>query len=221
MPQAPVPATETEERLRREVHAALDGFRAALHAYRKATRQPPVFLLEKRAPRLRDDAFAQAQLFSDRNAMLASLAIGDCGAEVGVQHGNFSRFLLDNLPVKKLHLFEMNPGAIRRDVRDSARVIVHGGDSATNLRRQPDASFDWIYVDGDHSYLGALRDARAALDKLRPGGLLFFNDYAHWSYGEAMPYGVMAVVNELVNEGHDVAAVALNYWGYFDIALRR
>ena len=35
-----------------------------------------------------------------------------------------------------------------------------------------------------------------------------------------MPYGVMTVVNRLVNDGHDMLGVALNYWGYFDVALQ-
>lgn len=210
-----------EERLHQQVAAAHAAFRQALFDYRQGTGQPADFLLEKPAPRLRDDAFAHGRLFSDRHVMMRALATGERGAEIGVQHGNFARFMLSELPVKELHLFEMNTALISGDVAGDARVVLHAGDSSQNLLRLPDDHFDWIYIDGDHSYAGALKDARVAVSKVRPGGVLFFNDYTLWSFAEAIPYGVMAVANELANEGHDVVALALNHWGYFDLALRR
>ena len=210
-----------EEQLRRRVDDAHAAFRQALLDYRQGTGRPADYLLEKSAPRLRDDAFAHGRLFSDRHVMMRELATGRRGAEVGVQHGNFARFILSDLPVAELHLFEMNTALISADVRENAKVVLHGGDSSMNLGRLPDAHLDWIYIDGDHSYAGALKDARTALSKVRSGGYLFFNDYTLWSFAESIPYGVMAVANELANEGHDVVGLALNHWGYFDLALRR
>jgi hypothetical protein len=40
-----------------------------------------------------------------------------------------------------------------------------------------DKKLDWIYVDGDHSYEGCLRDLNNALKVVRVGGLILGDDY--------------------------------------------
>ena len=42
---------------------------------------------------------------------------------------------------------------------------LHLGDSSSNLETFPDGTFDWIYVDGDHSEAGVQRDADCAARK--------------------------------------------------------
>lgn len=37
---------------------------------------------------------------------------------------------------------------------------------------------DWIYVDASHSYEGCLYDLTRALERLKPGGILFGDDYS-------------------------------------------
>lgn len=204
----------------KDVHAALQTLRQALLHYRKVTGKPPLFLLEKRAPELDPQAISGCQVFATRHQMLRVLLNGGNGGEVGVQHGHFSRFLLDEIKPESLHLFDMSDRLLRDDVRADPRTVLQLGDSSTQLLRQPDHSFDWLYIDGDHSYDGVLRDAKAALQKIRPGGTLIFNDYTPWSPGEAMAYGVMACVNELANQGLQMTGLALTSNGYFDVALR-
>ena len=48
-------------------------------------------------------------------------------------------------------------------------------DSATALRQQT-GTFDYIFIDGDHSYAGAKRDLLAALPLLKKGGYLAVDD---------------------------------------------
>jgi len=43
----------------------------------------------------------------------------------------------------------------------------------------PDGYFDWIYIDADHSYSAMSNDAAVCASKLRPGGFLVFNYFAH------------------------------------------
>ncbi len=43
----------------------------------------------------------------------------------------------------------------------------------------PDASFDLITVDGDHTKRGAAQDLRAIVPRLRVGGILVFDDIVH------------------------------------------
>lgn len=208
--------------LRARIDATLAEHREALRAYSRAGGLPRRILVDPDAPRLRDDALTDARLYPDREAMIQALAKGSTGGEVGVQRGNFARFMLDHLDMSTLHLFERNIRLIRDDVLGDPRCILHHGPSAKRLREMPEASFDWLYIDADHSYEGVRKDIAAAMDRVRPGGLLIFNDYTPWSMAEAMPYGVMAAVNETVNRhGLDVVGVALTPTGYLDIALRR
>lgn len=203
-----------------EVEQALRDLRAKLTRYKQIARTPPMFLHDKPAAPLRDSALTQARLYAGRRQMMAALAQGGIGAEVGVQAGLFSRFLLETVRPERLHLFDMSDKWLKADVRDDPRCHLHLGDSSSQLAKQPDASFNWIYIDGDHSYAGVVKDAKQALIKVKPGGLLVFNDYTLWSPGEAMSYGVMACVNDLVNQGLDVLGVALTHTGYFDVALK-
>lgn len=210
-----------DEGLRQAVLDRLSDFQTAIRTWRRKTKKPPVFLRDGVAPRMRDDAFANTRVFPDRETMMAAVVpAGGIGAELGVQNGHFSRFLLDRLRPRHLHLFDLAVDPIREDVRADPRVRLHAGDSSSNLAAQRDTLFDWIYIDGDHSLTGAQKDAEAALKRVRPGGLLIFNDYTPWSIAEAMPYGVIPVANKLVNDGLAFEAIALSPWGYFDVALR-
>lgn len=199
---------------------ALDALRAEIGIYRKLAQKPPVFMKDGNADLLRSDALTGAKLYANRFQMLTDIISGGVGAEIGVQTGNFSRFLLDDIKAEHLYLYDLNTDLTRQDVLDDPRTTMLIGDSSSNLSQAPDQSFDWIYIDGDHSQTGANRDTRAARQKIKPDGVLIFNDYTPWSVGEVMPYGVMPVVNRLVNEGYPVVGVALAPHGYFDIAVR-
>lgn len=52
------------------------------------------------------------------------------------------------------------------------------GDSSTTLLKQS-GRFDYIYIDGDHSYEGVGRDLSAALKKVAKGGVIVCDDYGN------------------------------------------
>jgi SAM-dependent methyltransferase len=170
---------------------------------------------------------AGARLFADRWMYLDSLAAGGICAEVGVHTGNYSAEILMRARPQKLHLIDIDlrQFAVKeRFASEAAAGVVHfhEGHSVDMLNAFPAGYFDWIYLDADHRYESVRNDARAAADKLKPDGLLIFNDYTLWSYTEAMLYGVVHVVNEMcVNEGWRVAAFSLSDKMYCDIAIRR
>ena len=130
-------------------------------------------------------------IYASRFDMMRDLVSGGTGAEIGVLNGLFSRFLLDEIGAEQLFLYDLNMDQARADVLDDPRTTAMIGDSAANLGKAPDESFDWIYIDGDHRQAGVRRDVQAARKKIKPGGFLVFNDYTPWSVGEVMPYGVM------------------------------
>jgi predicted O-methyltransferase YrrM len=67
-------------------------------------------------------------------------------------------------------------------------VQTHLGDSGSVAAVWPGEPIDAILIDGDHSYLGALADFECWAPKVRPGGLILFDDVG----------GTKAELNELV-----------------------
>lgn len=177
------------------------------------------------APPLRQDLTGAVQLHATREAMLDALPRGGRVMEIGTWAGDFARRLLDILSPTRLDIVDISFDRLRDDVRreaDGGRVCLHLGDSRKVLRDFPDGAFDFIYVDGLHSYEGALNDIEQAVRLVRSGGLIGVNDYTNWCAVFAMPFGVMKAANEVANR-HDmkVKHVALHHQGNHDIVFAR
>jgi hypothetical protein len=215
------PRNETEAR--EQIEAALARLRQAFVDFRRvADFQPPVFILEKQAPAIPAEALVNCRVYPDRESLIEPIPVGGRIAEVGTQHGHWASHLLLKKSPEELHLFDITFDILRQDVRSDTRVRLHAGDSSSALGAMQDQYFDWIYIDADHSYEGVRKDAAAAARKVRRDGVLVFNDYLHWSALEAIPYGVVPCVNEMLASGEwEATGIALTPHGYFDIALRR
>jgi SAM-dependent methyltransferase len=165
----------------------------------------------------------KCRLLESRAVLLDQLPKGGVVAEVGVQRGLFANEILARLQPNEYHGFDLHLNQVDYDAYPSLRspsVHLHAGDSSANLLTFDDATFDMIYIDGDHSWQGVRNDAFAAIGKLKPQGHLVFNDYTCWSRLEDFEYGVMRIVNQLCDE-HDfvMAYLALEPLGYHDVAL--
>lgn len=80
------------------------------------------------------------------------------------------------------------------------------GDSSTNLLKQK-GKFDYIYIDGDHTYDGCRKDLEAAHKKLETGGVIVCDDYGN-------PCGVKQAVDEFCEKyGYGLEAMANNQNG--------
>jgi hypothetical protein len=75
-------------------------------------------------------------------------------------------------------------------------VRIHRELSSQAVQHFPDEYFDWVYIDGDHSYEFAKADLEAYLPKVKKSGYITGDDY-HWGPAEGFP--VMTAVNEIVN----------------------
>jgi len=148
-------------------------------------------------------------------------------AEVGILYGDFSDWILRVTKPKKLHLIDIAQTVIDvakerfRSEITAQCVQLHLGDSADVLTSMPDKYFDWLYIDGGHSYAQVKADLEAARPKLVPQGLIVLNDYTFFSPNEFIKYGVVEAIHDFCLE-HDFEWVFFALEGrlYNDVALR-
>jgi hypothetical protein len=176
-------------------------------------------------PTLPPERFQQCVMLPSREELLRRLPKGGVCAEIGTQEGLFAEKIWSIVQPDELHLFDLDERwIVARECHllVRSRVELHLGDSSTNLAGFPSDYFDWIYIDGDHSYEGVNRDIEVARTRVKPGGLLIFNDFTIWSLAECCDYGVPYAVCEFVEQhGWDFACFALHPHLYNDVALRR
>lgn len=82
----------------------------------------------------------------------------------------------------------------------------------------PDASLDVIYIDANHQYEYVLRDMMHARTKLKPGGIMFMDDFYEGPGGEEQNEGVMGAVNTFVKR-HDYVYLAASCGSFSNVAL--
>ncbi len=83
-------------------------------------------------------------------------------------------------------------------------------------------TFDWIYVDADHTYRGVKRDIEAAAPKIKKGGLIIFNDFARISRSSLGVFGVHQAVCEFaVNERWPFEYFCFQGDALYDVALKK
>ncbi len=173
------------------------------------------------SPRLPPELVAECRLCASRDDMIKNMPHRARVAEVGVEHGHFSRHILSATDPTELHLIDLDFSTLDPKLQKDPRVSIHRGFSHEVLATFPDASFDWIYIDADHSYEGVRKDTVVAAKKVRPGGFLVFNDFAH-----ADPYlgayGVhRAVVEFAVERKWPLIWLAYEPNALYDVALKR
>jgi predicted O-methyltransferase YrrM len=172
---------------------------------------------------LTQDKVKNCKVFCDREEMTEHLLKGGIVAEVGTDKGHFAKMICNVVKPRELHVFDLTFERMERI--ESSAVILHEGDSSTEmakLRGNKPGWFDWIYIDGDHSYEGVVKDIEQAVRLIKPDGLLIFNDYTIYSPLENSQIGVKRAVNDLLlDEGFEMVLYALHSLGYCDVAVRR
>jgi SAM-dependent methyltransferase len=173
------------------------------------------------SPAIDDALLSDCRVLGNRYLLIDQLPKGGVVGEVGVDKGEFADHILRSARPSSMHLFDIDFSRTNRAVTDHPAVIMHRGLSADSLDALSAAMFDWIYVDGDHSYEGVCRDCQSAKAKVKPGGYLVFNDFAliDVHFGR---YGVHRAVSEfLVAERWPVRFFAFDTHGLYDIAIQK
>jgi hypothetical protein len=198
-------------------------------------------------PSLTSRHIYDARLFATRYDMVRELAAdlpsNPSVCEVGVALGDFSENLMRSLNPSRfvavdwfrVHEDELvwgrpadevfkgkTHGQFYRDRFAGKPVEIHEGDSAPTLSALEDETFDLIYLDGDHSYESVKADAQAALRKIKPSGILIFNDYIMIDTFRRDDYGVVPVVNQIcADTDWRIIGLALEHSMFCDVALKR
>ncbi len=184
------------------------------------------YFADAKPPLLNQVHLQNSRVLPRRKDILKLMPKGGVCAEIGTQTGNFAKQIMRTLKPAKLHIYDLDFTTFDHTYFQSTLgqgvVQLHQGDSAGLLAAMPDRHFDFIYVDGDHSYAGAVRDLEQAEKKVKADGWIVCNDYAIYSPLEKSKYGVYRAVNEFCwQHGFEIAYLGLHQWGYHDVALRR
>ena len=169
-----------------------------------------------------------------RGDLLKYLPRGGVVAEIGVLRGDFSKIILKNTAPACLHLIDPwihqerddyahdpanmdNAGhddnhvhvlkTFRRPIR-KGQVTVNRDYSTDALSRFAENTFDWVYIDGLHTYDGVMADLEGYGARLKDDGLILGHDYSNQQAALDMGFGVVEAVNDFVKKG-DFTFVAL------------
>jgi len=133
----------------------------------------------------------------DQQPTLKYVNEGDICAEIGVMKGDYSAQILKRKP-KELHLIDpwvhqdyekmwyslpqeemekVYRGVKQRFTNDD-RVFIHRKFSTETAFSEK--YFDWVYIDGDHTYPAVLKDLEFYYPLIKEGGFLCGDDYG-WS----------------------------------------
>ncbi|WP_308917932.1 class I SAM-dependent methyltransferase [Jannaschia sp. LMIT008] len=172
------------------------------------------------SPDLPPELFEGAVFMPSREAIVASLPKGGRVLEIGTDRGTFAEFILRTAQPDRLHVVDLDYSRFRDDLKADPRVERHEGFSAEVVARFEDASFDWIYVDGGHDYPDVVADAALAARKVKPGGHVIFNDFAHIDPNLGR-YGVHRAVSEFLLERRwRIHAISFHRNGLYDLSVR-
>lgn len=134
---------------------------------------------------------------------------------------HFDRELTTIDKSKKLDAFDLNmqgyEGKYKRIVGDSKKIL-------PQMRDQENLKFDLIFVDGDHTYQGALSDMNDSWPMVRRGGVMMVDDVFHKNNWDKLSdgsfnFGVAQALWDFIvdkkdttffkvyNAGHGIAAI--------------
>jgi len=153
-----------------------------------------------------------------RTDLISTFPKNSIMAEIGVFQGSFSKVINTLLTPKELHLIDVFKGTICSGDKDGNNLIwanldhefnvlkiffkdmksvkLHKGKSEEILKTFSNDYFDVIYIDGDHSYEGAMNDLKLAKEKIKIGGIISGHDYT-----SKVP-GVFNAVNDFIAQNN-------------------
>jgi hypothetical protein len=113
---------------------------------------------------------------------------------------------------------EENFNYVRSRFATVSAVTVIRAESTEGIDSLPDSALDVIYIDANHQYEYVLRDLMHAKPKVKPGGIIFMDDFYEGPGGHEQNEGVMAAVNTFVKR-HDYVYLAASCGSFSNVSL--
>lgn len=156
-----------------------------------------------------------------REQLLELMPVDSTCAELGVGKGNFSRIILEVVK-PKLHFCVDLWGPIATNVQGTYYTdqetwdqryeeikeqfknynVQFIRDMTYNLPKYCEPNlFDWVYVDGDHTYDGCMKDLQAVNSLVKDNGMILGHDYRP-AWRKRPDWGVVESVNDFVEENN-------------------
>ncbi|MFC5758725.1 class I SAM-dependent methyltransferase [Rhizobium sp. GCM10022189] len=174
-----------------------------------------------------------ARLLPDRGRLLDNLPKGGVVAELGVAEGAFSEEILARNQPRQLYLVDpwnmdryseglgIINGKFASEIADG-RVVIRQGTSLDMLSRFDDATFDWLYIDTDHSFALTWEELLLADRKVKQDGRIAGHDFCTGNTVKPVVYGVVEAVNKFcVEYGWRFEFLTLEPDAHFSYCLKR
>lgn len=146
------------------------------------------------------------------------------GAEIGLDHGYFSYYLLKHSSLRHLWSIDNFQGkwaVLEPEVRsmlsefgDRSQVLRATSASAAGFFAQQGIEFDVIYIDACHRYAAVKQDLQLWANLVRPGGMMAGHDYI-----KADGCGVIQAVDEFAADRNLEVEITRETWASWMITL--
>ena len=170
-----------------------------------------------------------------REHLLSFMPKGGVVAEIGSFRGHFAQHIWDVIKPDYLHLIDPWEHQEREDYQkdesnlsneghednlsfvkerfaaeiESGRIVLQRAYSGDAAQTFADASFDWVYVDGLHTYQGVKEDLENYAPKVKESGFILGHDFTNVP-GIDAEFGVVEAVEEFIGNG-EFHMVALSH----------
>ena len=139
------------------------------------------------------------------------------GIEIGCLSGTFDFWLLSSYPNMKMTSIDPKPWYdniyhylnSHPDINERFRLIVATSDDAVRFLERV---YDFVFIDGDHSYEQTRRDILNYWQVIKPGGLICGHNYENRK--EASHPGVAQAVNEIFGAENIALGADVTWWKY-------
>lgn len=194
---------------------------------------------------IRNEKLANARLLANRTEALKEMPLNMITAEVGVAYGDFTEKILEIMKPAKFYAIDIFQN-VRKGIWGDDDVFgeaqkthlayykdrfkayiekdimkIRKGISWEQMDMFPDDYFDWVYLDAAHDYYSVKKDVEVLIKKVKHGGFIQFNDYIFYDHMTKVYYGVIQVVNKLLEDTKcSVEYYCLGEKGFDDIVVR-